>query len=128
MRNRLEAGAKPTVSRSERTSSTLLLEAPSISRTSSERPSAISMQIGSSGSNSIEGPFGQFRAFEKFEKLRSFPCHAGRRKGKRAQGGLVRWRYEEFGPRDLVQEHLQKYGVGIFWQKPDSSRGDCSEE
>ena len=77
MRNRLEAGAKPTVSRSERTSSTLLLEAPSISRTSSERPSAISMQIGSSGSNSIEGPFGQFRAFEKIREVEVFPVPRG---------------------------------------------------
>ena len=71
---------------------------------------------------------GNSEPLRKFEKLRSFLCHAGRRKGRRAQGGLVRWHYEEFGPRDPVQEHLQKYGGGIFWQKPDSSRGDSSEE
>lgn len=77
MRKRLLAGAKPTVSKSDRTSSTLLLEAPSISRTSRERPSAISMQSGSSGSNSMEGPSGQLRAFEKMREVEVLPVPRG---------------------------------------------------
>ena len=49
-------GARATFSRSSRMSSTELLEAASISTTSSEVPAMIAWQAGSSGEKSVRGP------------------------------------------------------------------------
>ena len=49
-------GASATFSRSSRMSSTELLDAASISTTSSEVPARIALAVGSSGSNSTRGP------------------------------------------------------------------------
>lgn len=75
--NRQRAGAKRTFSRSSRTWSTPLLEAPSISRTSSDLPSAISMQMSSSGSKSMLGPLEQLSAFAMIRAVDVLPVPRG---------------------------------------------------
>src|ERR1039457_739071 len=71
------AGAYLQVSRSSRTCSTPLLLAPSISRTSSERPSAISMQRESWSSKLTFGPPVPFRHLAKMRAMVVLPVPRG---------------------------------------------------
>ncbi len=75
--NRQRAGAKRTFSRSSLTWSTPLFDAPSISSTSRDLPSAISMQMSSSGSKSMLGPLEQLSAFAMILAVDVLPVPRG---------------------------------------------------
>ena len=67
------AGAVLTVSRISRTSSTLLLDAPSISITSNDIPAPISRQLTQARQGVGVGPFSQLRAFARMRAMVVLP-------------------------------------------------------
>ena len=78
MRNLPPTGAKPTLSMIfEWTSSTLLLEAPSISVTSKEVPLAISRQASHSPQGATVGPCLQLSALAKMRAMVVLPVPRG---------------------------------------------------
>jgi len=72
-RYRPYAGAVLTVSRISRTSSTLLLDAPSISITSNDIPAPISRQLTQARQGVGVGPFSQLRAFARMRAMVVLP-------------------------------------------------------
>src|SRR5207249_11261475 len=72
-RYRPYAGAVLTVSRISRTSSTLLLDAPSISITSNDIPAPISRQLAHARQGVGVGPFSQLRAFARIRAMVVLP-------------------------------------------------------
>ena len=70
---RPDTGAKATRSRSSRMSSTELLDAASISMTSSDVAAAIDTQLSHWPQGSIVGPFTQFRQAARIFAIEVFP-------------------------------------------------------
>ena len=112
-----------------RTSSTPLLLAPSISRTSSELPRAISRQAGHSPQGRTVGPLAQFRAFARIRAVVVFPDTADSGEQERVRDPVLLDGVSQ-GPGDgllpdkvledlgtiLESQHLVGHRQGSFWR------------